>query len=374
MTFSGQTIEQRIQERGYTSGFDYLRIILAMAVVAWHSSIFSTGSKMFDQIWNSPSRPFEFVVLPMFFTLSGFLVSGSLQRTKRIYEFVMLRVLRIFPALFLEILLSAFILGPLLTSVTLQEYFSSAEFYSYFLNVLGDVHYLLPGVFEHTPDPRLVNAQLWTIPWELRCYVSIVVLSIIGVVRSRVFFLFVCVLANIGTWITYIYHYNTSNAASGPMLVLFFLSGVCFFLWREKIILNKYVFIFSIVITYIFTVDPRFEYFSVVPIVYITIYLGMLSPPKKWLFGGADLSYGLYLFGFPLQQTCAQLFPNYLHWWFNLGFALMFGLLYAAFSWNVVEKRVMLHRKAIIERVELAFRGLMGLVRRKTITAPNSEA
>ena len=59
----------------------------------------------------------------MFFCLSGFLVAGSLERCRTPISFAGLRIFRIFPALVVEVLLSALILGPLLTHYSLKMYF-----------------------------------------------------------------------------------------------------------------------------------------------------------------------------------------------------------------------------------------------------------
>src|SRR5215469_12102212 len=59
------------------------------------------------------------------------------------------------PALTVEVFLSAIILGPLLTTVSHGNYFTSGEFYSYFLNIVGEIHYSLPGVFVTNPVPWL---------------------------------------------------------------------------------------------------------------------------------------------------------------------------------------------------------------------------
>ena len=93
------------------TGFDYLRIGLATAVLVWHSIILSTGSTPLDRaLWSGPFRFLPAAILPMFFALSGFLVSASLERT-RLHQFLTLRVLRIIPALAVVVVLSALILG-----------------------------------------------------------------------------------------------------------------------------------------------------------------------------------------------------------------------------------------------------------------------
>lgn len=70
----------------------------------------------------------------------------------------------------METLLSALILGPVVTSLTLGAYFSNPEFFRYFGNMIGWVYYFLPGVFLDNPLPRTVNGQLWTLQPEFWCY------------------------------------------------------------------------------------------------------------------------------------------------------------------------------------------------------------
>ena len=61
-----------------TTGFDYLRIGLATAVLTWHSIILSTGSAPLDRaLWSGPFRFLPAAILPMFFALSGFILTYS---------------------------------------------------------------------------------------------------------------------------------------------------------------------------------------------------------------------------------------------------------------------------------------------------------
>jgi peptidoglycan/LPS O-acetylase OafA/YrhL len=124
------------------------------------------------------------LILPMFFALSGFLVAGSLERCRTLVGFLSMRALRILPALAMEIVLSALVLGPLVTDLPTAAYFGDPEFARYFLNIIGDIHYHLPGVFVTNPLAS-VNQQLWTIPFELECYVALAVLASLGLHRQR---------------------------------------------------------------------------------------------------------------------------------------------------------------------------------------------
>jgi peptidoglycan/LPS O-acetylase OafA/YrhL len=168
-------------ERGNTSGFDYLRLLLAIGVLCIHS--FSTS-------YGQPGKRFFFyclgdrltppAILPMFFALSGFLVAASYFRTKSVGAFVMLRVLRIAPALAVEVFLCALVLGSMFTTLPLTKYFSHPTFWSYFGNLIGWIHFLLPGVFENNPLNIAVNLSLWTVPYELECYIALMALALLG--------------------------------------------------------------------------------------------------------------------------------------------------------------------------------------------------
>src|SRR5579872_1763104 len=170
------------------SGFDYLRIVLAVCVVLWHVPFLIWGR--FDGPNMSWLNPVAFSIVPLFFALSGFLVAGSVDRSQTIVMFLGLRALRIAPALIVEILLSALILGPLLTTLTLKDYFSSNEFHLYFLNLTGYIHYYLPGVFKANKH-AFVNGQLWTVPYELVIYFVLSCLAAIGLYRRKSFLLLV---------------------------------------------------------------------------------------------------------------------------------------------------------------------------------------
>jgi peptidoglycan/LPS O-acetylase OafA/YrhL len=88
------TIEARLEQAGgITSGFDYMRIALAMSVVCWHSLLIAFGLDVDALTPQATLRAFGCLILPMFFALSGFLVAGSLLRANSILEFALLRVL-----------------------------------------------------------------------------------------------------------------------------------------------------------------------------------------------------------------------------------------------------------------------------------------
>jgi peptidoglycan/LPS O-acetylase OafA/YrhL len=150
-----KTIASRLDEtKGHSSGFDYLRIGLSVSVILYHTIIVCYGPEVEARFWESPLlRPLFYFIVPAFFALSGFLVAGSLFRNS-IPAFLTLRAIRIFPALFCEVMISALILGPMLTSFSLWQYFADHKFWVYPLERDRQHPLSVAGAVPGQPFPR----------------------------------------------------------------------------------------------------------------------------------------------------------------------------------------------------------------------------
>jgi peptidoglycan/LPS O-acetylase OafA/YrhL len=143
-----------------------------------------------------------------------------------------------------------------------------------------------------------------------------------------------------------------ATGATGPVLVLSFLCGLLFFLYRDVIVLSRSLFIAALAVSIGLLLLPHGTYLVAIPATYVTVYLGLLSPRKvKYLFAG-DYSYGIYLYGYPIQQAFASLGPWAQHWYLSLIVCLPAAFIVAYFSWNVVEKPTLALRRYLppIER------------------------
>jgi peptidoglycan/LPS O-acetylase OafA/YrhL len=337
------------QASGHPTGFDYLRIILALGVIVWHSFGLSYGIRYAEKLAASPYGMLEAPIVPMFFALSGFLVAGSLARNS-IPVYLGLRALRIIPALATEVCLSALLLGPLLTSDHLRQYFADRKFDSYFLNILADIHYRLPGVFQHNPYPDIVNGQLWTVPLESKCYIVLTVLAVLGIAKRRYFFLLSTVAASIFLWEL---HLHRDLPADHAPLFVGFLAGVAIFQFRDVIAWDWRIAAVSLVAMVLCFWVPNGVYLAGFPTAYLTVYLGMMNLPKTVLIKGADYSYGLYLYGFVIQQAIARIFLWSHHWYWNLALAIPGTALFATFSWTFVEKPALRLRQILPQVTKL---------------------
>jgi len=329
---------------GRPTGFDYLRISLSVVIVFAHSIITSYGEAAGATIWEVPYRPLVGMFLPMFFALSGFLVAGSLVRTTSVVQFLGLRVIRIYPALCVEVLISALLIGPLLSTLPVKDYFSSPAFYLYLLNMTGDIHYLLPGLFHDNPYPNIVNMQLWTVPYEIAAYLTVALLAVIGIKKSHwiapaatllllVAYFAVRVIVK-KQWALIAIH----GGLPGELLLACFFSGISLYLYQDRVPWSLSLCVISGVVTSLLVGLIPFGDFIVAPFVaYFTVSLGLTNPKKLRILQGADYSYGIYLYGFVLQQALAS-FPWAREWWINILVCVPAAAAIAAVSWHFVEK------------------------------------
>lgn len=347
------SIERRLDETaGVTSGWDYMRLSLAIGVMLAHSVTIAGGKEAFLPINPYINKIFLSLLIPMFFCLSGFLVARSLNSVS-LPVFVGLRFLRIFPALVVEVTLSALILGTILTKFDLLTYFTSGQFYEYFQNLIGIVKFQLPGVFHENPLPKIVNGSLWTVPFELQCYIALTLLAAIGIAKY-----WQAMLAALASMTAYNLWFDTAvqmKAIDGRMLVLYFLAGVTFYLMRKLIPLSIAIFIACVALSSWLFLSPlfyefNFYYFAPIPVAYCTVYLGLLTPPKAPIIFSGDYSYGMYLYAFPIQQTVALALAGtgWLTWYYDFGISLIIVSCFAAFSWFAIERPILRLKKLLL--------------------------
>ncbi len=325
--------------RGAGPGFDFWRFFLSISIIFLHSFHVAYGTA------NGGAKisflaPFFGAILPIFFGLSGFLVAGSAIRTASVKVFLGFRALRLVPALAVEVTLSALLLGPLLTTEPLAIYFSSHEFWTYWGNILGRIRFNLPGMFEDNPVPRIVNLNLWTLHAEILCYAILASAMVIGLLKRRrvaVALWLICSAAMLALSIS-LGWFVREDLYPSSIWIYAFCTGVIAFLWRDRIRLSP-IFLTLAVLAYLtLYFMPMLSVIAVVPLTYIMIWVGMQAKLAANIFKKGDYSYGLYLYGYVIQQTLALVFPSMREWWFIFPLAVILTLLFAIISWHLVEK------------------------------------
>jgi peptidoglycan/LPS O-acetylase OafA/YrhL len=379
LKYRGTTFQTILDDNGGAGmGFDVLRLALATLILLTHCSWIVGTSGITTSILNmifhitpqtvsrmtqatmtvgDPTvhqltglgRPITMSYLPMFFALSGFLVTGSALRTRRLIPFLGLRVLRLLPALFVEVTLSAIILGAIFTPLRLSQYYTSPLFWRYFLNIVGEVNFYLPGVFTNNTT-NVINSNLWTLPWELRCYIAMSFMIILGLVYHRkVLSILFGVATIVLIYASMVYGFQVVPAqVAGPTLVYYFVAGVLMFLWRDKIVFHEVLFVVSGVVCYVMMMSSRTVFMYPVFLTYITVFIGLCPFPRLAFIKSGDYSYGIYLYGFPVTQALLAGFPV-LHKNFAVTapLAVLATIVFAALSWHGIEKHCLKLRRYI---------------------------
>src|SRR3954464_3664915 len=157
---------------GRANNFDALRFWAALAVLWSHSFPITLGAQ-----YPQPLASVSFgqtnlgrVAVAFFFVISGYLITRSFERSRSTWSFVRARALRIMPGLIVVLIAVAFVLGPLVTSIPLHDYFTSSAPYRYVITQASfSGHAELPGVFDRNPVAH-ANDSLWTLRYEVACY------------------------------------------------------------------------------------------------------------------------------------------------------------------------------------------------------------
>jgi peptidoglycan/LPS O-acetylase OafA/YrhL len=277
--------------------------------------------------------------VPMFFALSGFLVTGSAVRLGNVATFLRFRALRIFPALTFEVVLSALLLGLLFSTLPLPQYVTHPDFIRYFGNIFGIVSFTLPGVFESNPVPGIVNINLWTLPAEFYCYLLMSGVMLAGLLKTTrlVLALF---LGGMAAMIAASLAFGVGvqpGIYSTLAIVFHFFVGVAFFLWRDRIPMHPALFAAASVLTLMMLPYPQYAFLMAGPVTYMTVYIGFMSLLALPFMRGRDYSYGIYLYGFPITQALIALSPGITMTNLVTG-GLGITIVTAMLSWHLIEK------------------------------------
>lgn len=357
MTFIGEKLQRISQalERGSMLGqwaenrnnnLDALRFIGAVLVIFAHSFAINGLPDVMPPFYTGH---YGLIGVDIFFIISGFLITQSYLRSQNPVRFVWARFLRIFPALIVVSLFLVLILGPVLTTLPLNEYFKHTWTLSYFFSAIslyGVTIYptVLPGVFSSNPILQ-INGPLWTLQYEWSFYIVVLLLGMSSLLHRRGFITGIFVISLV---LTYLNIGNYSNVYWTllhflPVFFMYFLFGVLAYLYRDHIFMSLGAFVLVVIVLVIGSLKAGFaDYLFVFLLGYLVFFIGF-SPDIRlsWLTKYGDFSYGLYIYGWPVQQTVFYLLGHKISVWLQIGISLIIALLFAMFSWHIVEKRML---------------------------------
>jgi peptidoglycan/LPS O-acetylase OafA/YrhL len=325
------------------NSFNLVRLVAALAVLISHSFSLQTGLGSSEPL--AASTPFTLGqhAVNAFFVISGLTLSHSLQRSPNLAQYAWARFLRIFPPLFAFGLFFAFVVGPLLTSLRWVDYFTDAHTWLYPVAVLVQFARAVPPheIFSSGPYAEVANEPLWTIKYEIAAYIGLAIFFRFGIL-NRTFSLFLALAVALGIFVLA----APSLDGQGGVYWLYqlgrygfcFLLGVIAYHFRERLSLSPLLLILPATLVLLLAGTKLAAAGYVIFVAHMVLVAGARSYGALTSFSRkSDLSYGTYIYGWPVQQSLIALVPG-------IGVAplLLFSLaivpLFALASWNLVEK------------------------------------
>ena len=361
---------------GHDNNLNLLRVLAASLVLVSHSYVLATGEPSAEpwtaRLGMSPGG----VAVDIFFAVSGFLVTASLVGSASLWRFVSARALRIYPALWVALVLTTLVVGIDFTDLSAAGFFRDRQTWRY----LGINAFMvtaegpLPGAFAHVPFAGAVNGSLWTLRYELRMYALLALCwFVVRLVRPRatlcdnvrVFGRVVLALASgllVASLALHLGGRHSDFVALGAM----FFQGAALFMLRGRVTIA-----WPLLAAMLAACGAAA---LVSPLAFGTVYrlcLPLAALHLAFLPGGplrrynrlGDYSYGIYIFAFPVQQMLMARFPT-LGPLGLMAAAIVPTLALAVLSWRVVEERALAHKAVVAAWLARRAEGLRGRLRR----------
>jgi peptidoglycan/LPS O-acetylase OafA/YrhL len=298
------------------NSFGVIRLAMALAVLVSHSVYFVTGQSSAEPLVTWTGHSLGEHAVQVFFFLSGILVTHSLLRSGSVIDFTAGRGLRIVPGLFVCIGLTAVALGPIVTRLPVSTYLSDTALPRYVIKtallITGAAP--LPGVFETLPAAGLVNMSLWTLKYEVLCYVGLALIGSFGLLRDRTRLVTAFVLAPI-VFTVFLRAPSPSDTYTAldnlRYFALYFGVGVLAVLHKDHVRINAVTPLVLLGVFALARATPWAELTCALFLGSATLLAATWSMgPFRRLTNQMDLSFGVYIYGAPIQQALLVAIPG----------------------------------------------------------------
>lgn len=325
-----------------SSAVAWLRLAAATIVVLFHCFALNRLWARDPLAQLTPGTDLGLLGVQIFFFLSGLLVAQSYARHASIVKFALARVLRLYPALVAATCFTI-ALGALSSPLPIKAFLLHHDTLTYALRCsLGlAVSDVLPGTYVNNPFPFAANGSLWTLPIEIEMYVGVAIAGLLGLI-TRKWLLAAAVGALAVLFTIHPWTFPVAPDFRGTrVIVLMFALGALCFAWRDSIPLSMPAAVACLLLLYLIpaaraqiVVYSLLTSYLVLTIGYHPLLQNALPPLA------ADLSYGIYVYSFPVQQTLIE------HWagsfaanpWLLFPAAMCIVAPIAALSWFGLEK------------------------------------
>lgn len=338
------------------NNFNLLRFIAASLVLVSHSYPLAVQG-LAEPLRESLGTTWGSIAVDVFFVTSGFLVTRSLLQKRDLREFALARALRIFPALFVAMVITVGVVGIWFTSLDPTDYWLNKQTWKYLLKnsfLFRGIEWGLPGTLighHGQAEGAALNGSLWTLPVEVTMYVLLAVLFAAvsflwryqdEVTRSHVMAIFITAIALASGLANVVLNPYPDAGRELGLLAMFFAGGALYIL-RDAVRLHWGIFAASLAAVLVSTLAGarvfNIVYFMLVP--YLVLFIALVPAGAIRQFNRlGDYSYGLYIYAFTVQQLLASrwigITPLQL-----MATSMAITLVFAVLSWHLIEERAL---------------------------------
>lgn len=327
----GRNLGEALSDRRNTLNF--VRLVLASLVILGHA---------WPRIGSTVQPNLEFIsgiAVEGFFVISGYLIAAS-RLNSDFVSFVWKRILRIMPAFWTVLVLTAVVFGPLAALIEGKPYdWASGAGYVFRNFFLMIYQWGIDGTLTDIPYPNNWNASLWTLSYEFLAYLAIGALLSIKFVRTKMEYLIPAIFVlSILAWALFRgpLDVSTNFYLHAARLGSYFLAGAAYFALRKYIRVNPLLLIAAILLyLLLFSFDLN-NYAGQLFLGYFLLGIGCYRWTK--IATKNDISYGVYIYASPVQQMLVLVGSAALGITLNFLLTLFVTICFAWLSWIIVEK------------------------------------
>jgi peptidoglycan/LPS O-acetylase OafA/YrhL len=292
------SLEARFDPR--RNSLNFLRLVLAVSVIVSHSWPLS-GYGQNPGVGNQLLGDWA---VDGFFAISGYLILSSRLNSRSLIDFFWRRVLRIWPAFLVALLLVAFVAAPVSVYVLHDGHYEPLSALSYVGRNAGLVigQLSIHGTLGGTPGTPNWNAPLWTLAYEFSCYIGIALT--VTIIPRRFLGVAVIVLLVGATAIcsarVFVGVPVPESVFALARLGSFFVAGSALFVYKARIPMRLLPAIVALVVCVALVFGQAFDVFGAIPFAYLLMFLG-ITLPLQAVGARNDFSYGMYIYAYPVQ-------------------------------------------------------------------------
>lgn len=334
------------------NGLSTIRLVFATTVIFWHSFPL-TGTEIGYEPLRQVVGSFR---ADGFFAISGFLILASWERRPDVRGYVRARLLRILPAYWFSLLAVAFVIAPLALLASGQRVATLFEgprsSWDYVVANLDTriAFFDIAGTPQGVPYPGAWNGSVWTLQWEMAAYAGLLLLAVLGLTRRRWFLL----ALTAGAWFLLLLCTLDLVDIGGYRLgglrfALMFLTGACLYAFAHRVPVRGWLAGLSVVTIAGGGFLPDYRLIAAPALAYLVFWIGSRLRHPRWNLR-TDLSFGLFLFGFPVQQLLLTLGWDSPHPLPFFVVSVLATIPLACVSWYAVERPAMNWKRRLDRR------------------------